>query len=269
MGLKEIYASMFNPKYTAQNECEAIKKKKVFSDERRMPRKKSHILSIIMLIVRTVHDAVELAKLADKKTAASRSELFGGRGDSAGNENRLRTGRNTKNRQQPRLPTCSVMTFGTPFHTEKSQFVGDNPARLCDVTILVVIAKATYLLPAIDLLRLRTSEEAALKLISFLSFCARKHNGTVVALGLTPFQHRVIKIISLLEGLALPPYPLKALRKSQMNRFLFFRREYVINNPSTRVVGRSVQIVPNSSQQSNSRRANDKSKKNVLETMDD
>lgn len=54
------------------------------------------------------------------------AELFGGRENSADSENRQRSG---KNSQKPRLPTCSVMTFGTSFHTEKSQFVGDNPTR--------------------------------------------------------------------------------------------------------------------------------------------
>lgn len=57
------------------------------------------------------------------------AELFGGRENSADSENRQRSGKNSQKRQQPRLPTCSVMTFGTPFHTEKSQFVGDNPTR--------------------------------------------------------------------------------------------------------------------------------------------
>lgn len=75
----------------------------------------------IPAIMRTVSEAMK------HRAISWLAELFGGRANSAGNENRQRTGRNSQ--RQQRLPTCSVMTFGTPFHTEKSQFVGDNPTR--------------------------------------------------------------------------------------------------------------------------------------------
>lgn len=77
----------------------------------------------IPAIMRTVSEAMK------HRAISWLAELFGGRQNSADNENRQKTGKNPKNRQQPRLPTCAVMTFGTPFHTEKSQFVGDNPVR--------------------------------------------------------------------------------------------------------------------------------------------